>query len=874
MNTLSVKLSLSLITLLLSFVWLPGFVFAENELVTLDNGLQVIVKENHTAPVAALRIYVKTGSIHEQEFLGMGISHLFEHLISGGTTKNRSEKEINKLIERLGNANNAYTTKGHTCYYINTTAAQIGEAIDLFADWMMNSTFPKNEYQREMGVVMEELKKGQSEPNRILYKALSETIFTVHPAKYPVIGYENLVKKIRHEDILTYYKRMYAPNNMIVVVVGDFDRKTVLDRIKEAFSPFQRRVLPAVSLPSEPMQMGIRIRAVEHPGLRLGYLALAFRTVPIDHKDLYALDVMSYILSKGGSSRLVKRIREDKGLVSSIYSSSYTPEYDAGVFSVVSTGRPENNQKAKEAILKELYLLQQDLVTPEELKKAKRQKIASDILSRQTAADEASDLGINLLMTGNLDFGKVYLEGIKKVSATDIRQVARRYIRDDNLSILSIVPQGFKRKMTAIKEEKVKSSTIRKLILPNGMTILLKRNPNLPLVNIQGWFYGGVRLEPVGEAGISLLMAKILTRGTKTHSRDDIAKIFDQMGGKFSANSGNNTVSLSVEILKENLDQALELFANSIKHPTFPEEELTILKRNTLTAIQGRMDDWSNELDYLFRQHFFTKHPYRNDSLGTEKTVQAITRDKLQQFYQDHIIPSRSVITVFGDIDEEDVIKKLRKLFSDFNPKGAKLPVIPAEPPLAVNKNIAKMVKKNIAALFIGFPGVTTHDVKNRYPLIVLDAVLSGIGYPGGRLHEALRGGDKDLVYLVHAFNFTGFEPGYFGIKAASTPAKMDTVIQVILKEIASIREEKVSDKELEKAKLMCITMDTLSRQTNSLMALEAGLDELYGLGYDDYTHYAKRIRAVTGEDLRRVAQKYLKNYVMIRTVPEVPQNQ
>lgn len=158
----------------------------------LDNGLQIILKENHMAPIAALRIYVKTGSMYEQEYLGSGISHYFEHLINGGSTTTHSEKEIKQRIDYLGGVNNAYTTKDHTCYYITTSSEMIGDAIELMADWMINSTFPEQEVQREKGVVLEELIKGREEPFRILNKLLYETMFMKHPVRYPTIGYSTL----------------------------------------------------------------------------------------------------------------------------------------------------------------------------------------------------------------------------------------------------------------------------------------------------------------------------------------------------------------------------------------------------------------------------------------------------------------------------------------------------------------------------------------------------------------------------------------------------------------------------------------------------------------------------------------------------------
>ena len=284
----------------------------------MENGLQIIVKENHTAPVADIRVYVKTGSIYEDTYLGTGISHVFEHLINGGTTTTYSEKEISELIDRLGGANNAYTTKDHTCYFVTTSSDMINPAIDLLSDWMMNSSFPKNEYKRELGVVLEELHKGNEEPRRITYQLLSEIMFQVHPVRLPVIGEEALINSITHQDIINYYKARYVANNMIVVAVGDFDRQDVISHIKSAFQDCKRGPVPAISLTEEPGQLGKRTRTRYKKGLGEAYFSIGYHTVPIDHEDLYPLDVLSYILSRGGSSRLIRSLLEEKRLVSSI----------------------------------------------------------------------------------------------------------------------------------------------------------------------------------------------------------------------------------------------------------------------------------------------------------------------------------------------------------------------------------------------------------------------------------------------------------------------------------------------------------------------------------------------------------------------------
>ena len=182
---------------------------------TLDNGLTVLIEENHANPVVAVEVFVRTGSIYEQEYLGSGISHFFEHIIHGGTTSTRSEAESRRLLEAIGNNSNAYTTVDHTAYYINTTTEHWRTAVELLADWMLHSSITPEEFEREKGVVQRELEQDLDNPEQMLAQIAMETRFQVHPARYPVIGYKELVQKVTRDDLVTLlpahvYPQQYA----------------------------------------------------------------------------------------------------------------------------------------------------------------------------------------------------------------------------------------------------------------------------------------------------------------------------------------------------------------------------------------------------------------------------------------------------------------------------------------------------------------------------------------------------------------------------------------------------------------------------------------------------------------------------------------
>lgn len=834
----------------------------------LDNGLTVLLKENHAAPVATIRVLVRTGSMFEQEYLGYGISHVFEHLLHGGTTTTRTEEECEKILDSIGGSTNAYTTRNATVYHISTASRYLDTAIELIADWTKNSTFPEAAFKREMGVVQREAERGDDSPVRVLHKLHAETMFQVHPVRYPVIGYRSLIAKITREDILGYYKRMYVPNNMVVVAVGDFVTDDVLAKIKAAFGPMERRAVPAIAFPEEPGQLGLRY-AEREMDVKMGYLLMGFRTVPLSHPDLYPLDVLSYILSNGESSRLVRQVKDEKQLVHGIRSWSHTPSYDAGVFGIRASLDDENVQAARDAIWAELDRVKNDYVSRKELQKAKRQKVSSQIFQNQTVEAQAEDLGWNLLEAGDPDFTERYVKNIQPVTRQQVREVARKYLRRENLTVCLVKPRVAEPSV-AREKAMVSDTKIRKEVLPNGLTVLLKRNPNVPIVSMQAYFLGGVRYETEETNGICSLVASLLTKGTRKRTAMEIAEAFDSMGGSVGGGSGNNTLYCSASMLSDDLERGLEIFADVVMNPVFHAEELEKARNLTLAAIKARNDHPMAEASHEFRKTIFKVSPYRLDSVGEIESVSKLTREQLLEFHRAYVVPNNGVLAVFGDLEPDAALAAIQDAFKRFEAaESVKRPNVPVEPPLKEDVKRLVATQKKTAVVYLGYSGMALTDGKDRYPMLLLDAITSGVHMPGGWLHTELRG--KQLVYVVHAYNWMGIDPGYFGIYAMAQPEKADEVAEIILKNMAKARGGEFSDEEMGKAKKVCITTELLGRQTNADLAAQAALDELYGLGYDYSLGFADRVNAVTKEEVKRVAQKYLTKHALLIARPELP---
>jgi zinc protease len=341
--------------------------------------------------LVSVEVFVRAGSIYEQEYLGSGLSHFFEHLIHGGTTSTRSEAESSRLLESIGNNSNAYTTVDHTAYYINTTTEHWRTAADLLADWMLHSSMTPEEFEREKGVVQRELEQNLDNPEQMLAQTAMETRFQVHPARYPVIGYKELVQKVSRDDLVRITS-VCTPQQYAAGVVGDMQTPSALEHIRATFGR-DSADLPAISPPEEPPQLGKRT-VVKEMGVSQATMSLSFVPSRVTHPHLYPLDILAYILANGNSARLVRRIQEEQQLVYAIQASSYTPAYAAGTMTVSAALAPNHLAAAEAAILQELYRLREELVSPQELAKAKKQKLADYVFERQTVEQRAHALGL------------------------------------------------------------------------------------------------------------------------------------------------------------------------------------------------------------------------------------------------------------------------------------------------------------------------------------------------------------------------------------------------------------------------------------------------------------------------------------------------
>ncbi len=823
-----------------------------------ENGLTVILRENHWSPVVNMRFFVKAGSIYETEYLGAGISHYCEHLLSDGTT-NRTLEQIKREVEAIGGGYNAYTTKDHTCYFIETSSEHFDQALDLLADQAMNATLPQEAVDTQRGIITREINMGYDEPARRIYNLFGEVMFREHPARYPVIGYIENFLRLTRDDMLKYHAKMYVPNNMIFVAAGDFDTEEAYEKIQAAFADFERKPIDLPALPTEQPQLGRRTLREERD-LDMAYVLMGFHTVPLSDPELYPLDILSHVLSEGRSSRLYRKLVEELGLVYTIASWSHTPAYDAGVFGVSMTLDPANIEAAIEAVTEEIYALRKEKLSRSEIEKAKKIKTAEFFFGRQDMEALASSLGRSELTSGNPDFDELYTEHIQHVTAADIREVVNKYFHDDNMGIAILEPASEEAARAPQMEGEVPQvGSIEKHVLDNGLTVLTKQNHNNPIVSIGSFSLAGARFEK--RPGIANFVANMMPRGTRKRSGEKISQQLDTMGAEYSCSANHTRIESCMTVLSEDLTKGFGLFADILTNPSFNETEMEKERPLIEAGILARSDNWTTDAMDRMLSELFPTHPYGRSPLGTKESLADIGRADLISHHAALVAPDNTVVTVFGDVSSDAALELVEKTLGGWKASDEPRRDIVVEPGTMEGGTTTSYHDRSQTVIFMGYRGMP-YSSRDRWAMDVLDAAVSGIYYPGGWLHSDLRG--NSLVYVVHAYNWTGYDAGYFGIYAATFDEALDQALDIIYGHMERITQEPVSDEELEHAKQLCAIMNETTQQTNSSQARDAAIAELYGLGYDFNEDYAAKIETVTKDDVMTVAKKYLADPITV----------
>ncbi|MEJ2717170.1 MAG: pitrilysin family protein [Deltaproteobacteria bacterium] len=844
----------------------------------LPNGLKVIIHEDHARKVAAIQYWVMVGSANEEPS-ERGISHLIEHMAFKGT-KTRGVGKIAGEIEALGGDINAYTSWDQTVFFVTVPSAATAKGLDILTDAVLNPVIDPGELAKEKEVVIEEILEGEERPERKASKLLFKTAYTRSPYRFPIIGYKKTVEKLTRDDILAFRKKWYVPENMFVLIVGDVHPgklKTEIERLTAGFKPKGFFRPPE---PTEPVQKKLRSAVLRDANARETRLSIAFHIPSLAGFDVNALDLAADILGSRESSRLIRVVKKEKGLVNSIYANSLTPKRP-GLFVIGATLQGKNLEAATKAVMKEVTRLRDTPPSRQELDRAKTNIESEHVYSLETVAGTARSLGSFQADLGDALYEKKYLELNAAVKAPEVSKAVGKYLGAPNVTVTVLVPEGevpnfHIEKLARIIESSAKvktaalsetsSARVLTRTLSNGIRVVLMPDDSNPLLSFKIACLGGKRFETKETEGIMNFIAHMVTKGAGKMSEVEISREIEDMGGRLNGFSGYDSFGISTTFFSRHMDKGLKLLAKVYSDPTFPQDKLDRERTLIINRIKTEPDRPVRYAIKVLNEVLYPRHPYGFDKEGTIATVSGFTRDDLRETYQRFAVPSNTVITGVGDMDAANVMERIADVFGTIPAKKFDAPIVPKEEPLKKVREKVMRIPRAKAHLMIGFRGTTLSD-SERYPLEVLNNVLAG---QGGRLFLQLR--DKEsLGYVVASFERSRLDPGMFAFYVACEASKVDQAIKSLMREINRVRSAPVTEQELERSKNNLIGTHQINLQSSWSRAENTALNTLYGLGYDYDAKHLKRISEVTADGVLKAARKFLdpKHCVVVKILPE-----
>lgn len=408
---------------------------------TLDNGLTVLLLEEQKAPVVTFHIWYRVGSRNEQ--LGRtGLAHLTEHMMFKGTER-IGGREFSQIIRRNGGQDNAFTSQDYTGYFVTLAADRIHLPLEFEPDRMVNLLLDPDEVARERSVVMEERRlRTEDDPNSSLWEEVEAAAFKAHPYGNPVIGWMEDIHQLNREDLRTFYRTYYTPNNAVVVVVGHFDRIKLLPKIRAAFGGIPRGPEPRPVRSVEPPQNGERRVVLTRQDAQLASVVAAYHVPNLTDPDSYALDVLEVILAGGKSARLHRQLVYEKQLALSAGALYSRVAADPELMTLFATPAPgKTAEEVEQALYDEIERLKTELVSSRELQKAKNQIEASFVFSQDSIFSLARQLAAYEVVAG-WQYWKAYVPGIRAVTPEDVQRVVRKYFTVENRTVGVLLPKG------------------------------------------------------------------------------------------------------------------------------------------------------------------------------------------------------------------------------------------------------------------------------------------------------------------------------------------------------------------------------------------------------------------------------------------------
>lgn len=851
----------------------------------LSNGMTILVRPVHTLPKVSIQLWYGVGSRDESD-KERGIAHLIEHMIFKGTQK-ISESDINVVTHALSGSCNAFTSYDYTGYLFNFPTQNWKEALPIMADCMVNCSFDNEMLSSEMKAVIQELKMGRDNYVRTIVQSIISTIFDDHPYHHPVIGYKQDLWNVTNEDLRNFYKKHYLPNNATLVVVGDVKIDEVVALAESCFGTIAQNAdykRPVAYFTQDIAAKSVSIyRDVKQP-----VAIFTFVTPGTRDKQDYALQSIAWILGKGKSSRLYRRLVEELGIATSV-DASYDDLFDHGLlFIICEPKQQEDLPIIKKEIELALLAISQGRATDLEVTKAIKQTQMNLFDLLEDIENQANEIGKYYLATNDENFAFTFVNQPKEELKAAIQHLSAAYLRPTVMHeglILPLpaseIPVWQELQSTADQEDaRILAARIRTTPieparyactikpnpatpfafpkattwqLENGLKVFTYRNTNTPKIEIVLDLKVDENYDSQEKPGLCRFMSRMLNEGTKNYSSQELAQALESRGISLGMQLGG----LSMSLLREDLPFALEIINQIVTQATFDEKQIEKVREQLLTQIKNFWDDPRSCSSQLIKEAIYQKHPYAKNSLGTAESINAITKKDLIDYYQKFVSPFEARLAIVGDIDPEQTRALIEQNFGSWHgPHIADIiyPALEQTKEQRINHYLNRdQVSLGLARLSVE----RTH--KDFDKLLLFDQILSGgaLGSMHSRLFQLRE--QSGLFYTISGSLIAGAyeQPGMFLVR---TIVSMDRLAEAekAIRETLQTCVDSITAEELDEAKRAIESTIIDNFASNYSMALAFLFLDRYKFAADFFDNRVANLEKITLPEVQQAVRKVL----------------
>ena len=838
----------------------------------LDNGLTVIVHEDHKAPIVAINTWYHVGSKNERPGK-TGFAHLFEHLMFGGSE--HSQGRYIDAMERVGATDlNGTTNPDRTNYFQNVPTSAVDLTLWMESDRMghLLGSLDQKTLDLQRGVVQNEKRQGENQPYGVTRQLLTQNTYPAgHPYSWTTIGDMADLDAASMKDVQEWFKTYYGPSNVVLVIAGDIDVKTAREKVTKYYG----------DIPSGPpvahqqvwvAKMAGTHRQVVQDRVPQARIYKVWNVPEYGSADADYLDLVSDCLSNGKSSRFYKRLVYEDQIATEAVAYVDLREI-GGQFTIRGTVRPgQSVAQVEKELDEELARFLKDGPTAEEMQRIKVQYEAEFIrgIERIGGFGGKSDrLAMSRVFRGSPDAYKISLKRVQAATAEDLRAAAQRWL-SDGVYVLEVDPfPDYKTASTGADRSKppdtgtppeLRLPKLQRATLSNGLKVILAERHEVPLVNFTLASDAGFASDASTIPGTANLAMQVLTDGTRTRNALQISDELELLGATSRGYSNLDLSFVSLSTLTSKLDPSLDLFADVVLHPSYPENEVKREQKLVLAGIEREQNTPATlALRILPGLLYGAGHPYGNPltGSGTKESVAKLTREDLVKFHDTWIGPGNSTLIVVGDTTLKEVTPKLEKLFAGWKSASAPAKKVNTVPVAA--KSAVYLIDKPGALQSVIIAGVVAPPRANPQE-IAIEAMNDNLGGNfGSRLNMNLRE-DKHWSYGVGTrIRDARSQRPFYAVAPVQTDKTKESLVEINKEFRGIIGDRPISSDEL--AKIQANETLKLPGSRETLDALGQSIVDMvqFGLPDDYYDTYAGKVRALKTGDVNQAAKEVVR---------------